>query len=74
MPKLPVVSGKDLIKAFSKIGYSLDHQTGSHMVLRHRDPPYRRLTIPNHKEIAKSTVSKIMNQSGLTREEFLKLL
>jgi len=45
-----------------------------------RPEEYRGWKVPevllggNHKEIAKSTVSKIMNQSGLTREEFLKLL
>jgi len=30
MPKLPITSGKVLVKAFSKIGYEKDHQTGSH--------------------------------------------
>lgn len=74
MPKLPVVSGKEIVKAFAKIGYILDHQTGSHMILRHKDPPYRRLTIPNHREIAKGTLNAIIKQSGLSREEFLNLL
>ena len=48
MPKLPIISGYEAVKLFSKLGYQLDHQTGSHMILRHKDPPYRRLTIPNH--------------------------
>lgn len=74
MPKLPVVSGKDIVKAPAKIGYNLDHQTGSHMILRHKDPPYRRLTVPNHREIAKGTLNAIIKQSGLSREEFLNLL
>ncbi len=74
MPKLPVVSGKDVVKALAKISYILDHQTGSHMILRHKDPPYRRLTIPNHREIAKGTLTAIIKQSGLSREEFLNLL
>jgi len=74
MPKLPVVSGKELVKAFSKIGYELNHQTGSHMILRNKNPPFRRLTIPNHPEIAKGTLRVIIRQAGLTVEEFLKLL
>jgi predicted RNA binding protein YcfA (HicA-like mRNA interferase family) len=53
MTKLPVVSGRDLVKSLTKIGYLSDHQTGSHIILRHHAPPHRRLTIPNHKEIAK---------------------
>ncbi len=74
MPKLPIVSGKDLVKAFAKLGYEKDHQTGSHIILRHKDPPYRRLTIPNHKEISKGTLRAIMRQSGISREELFEIL
>lgn len=74
MPKLPVVSGREVVKALSKAGYSLDHQTGSHMILRHKEAPHRRLTIPNHKEIAKGTLRAIIKDSGLTTEQFIDLL
>ena len=46
MSQLPVVSGRQAVKAFGKIGYQLDRQTGSHMILRHHEPPHRRLTVP----------------------------
>lgn len=74
MTKLPVVSGKDAVKALSKIGYDIDHQRGSHIVLRQKTSPYRRITIPNHKEIAKGTLRAIIRETGLTVEEFLDLL
>lgn len=74
MPKLPLLSGRDVIKALVKLGYMIDHQTGSHIILRHKDPPNRRLTVPNHKEIAKGTLRAIIRQAGLTRDEFLKLV
>ena len=74
MPKLPVVSGKEVVKALAKLGYIIDHQTGSHIILRNKDPPHRRLTIPNHKEIAKGTLKSIMNQADLTLEDLMKLL
>lgn len=74
MPKLPRISGKYLVKLFVKIGYELDHQTGSHIILRNKNPPYRRLTIPNHDEIAKGTLIAIIKQSGLSREEFFRLI
>ena len=74
MPKLPIISGMELVKTFSKLGYEVDHQTGSHIILRHKDPPYRRLIIPNHKEISKGTLRAIIRQSGLTREEFFDIL
>ncbi|MEM2275527.1 MAG: type II toxin-antitoxin system HicA family toxin, partial [Thermoproteota archaeon] len=41
MSKLPVVSAMDVVKALSKIGYEVDHQTGSHIILRHREKPHR---------------------------------
>jgi predicted RNA binding protein YcfA (HicA-like mRNA interferase family) len=74
MTRLPVVSGRDLVKTFSRIGYLNDHQRGSHIILRQEFPPYRRLTIPDHKEIAKGTLRAILREAGLTLEEFLELL
>ena len=73
MSKLPVVSGKEVCLLLKKIGYYIDHQTASHLILRNEKLPYRRITIPNHKEIAKGTLRSIMRQTGLTLEEFLDL-
>jgi len=74
MPKLPIISGIECIKALAKLGYEIDHQTGSHLILRNKNPPKRRLTVPNHKELARGTLRAIIRQSGLTVEEFVKLL
>jgi len=74
MGKLPVVSGKDAIRALGKIGYEFDHQRGSHVILRQNITPYRRLTVPDHKEIAKGTLRSIIKQTGLTVDEFISLL
>ncbi len=74
MTRLPVVSGRQLVKALSRIGYLQDHQKGSHIILRQESAPYRRLTIPDHKEIAKGTLRAILREAGLTSEEFVELL
>lgn len=74
MSKLPILSATKLIKILSKLGYYLDHQTGSHIILRNSTPPFRHLTIPNHKEIAKGTLNAIIEDAGLTRDEFLSLI
>jgi predicted RNA binding protein YcfA (HicA-like mRNA interferase family) len=71
---LPVVSGRDVVKALEKIGYALDRQRGSHMILRQQTPPHRRLTVPDHDEVAKGTLRAIIRQAGLTVEEFIQLL
>jgi len=72
MPKLPVVSGKKVIKALSRIGYEFDHQVGSHITLRNKQG--HRLTVPNHPELDRGTLKSILNDASLTVEEFLALL
>jgi predicted RNA binding protein YcfA (HicA-like mRNA interferase family) len=70
--KLPVLSGKEIIKALARVGFVPIRQKGSHVFLRHADG--RRTVVPLHEEINKSTVMDIIEQTKLTREEFLKLL
>ena len=74
MSKLPVVSGKQTCKAFEKIGFFFDHQAGSHIIIRNENTPHRRLTVPNHKEIAKGTLRSLIRQAGITVEVFITLL
>ena len=74
MSYLPRVSGREVVKALGKIGYEVDRQRSSHIVLRHTAPPHRRLTVPDHDEIAKGTMRAIIRQAGLTVDEFKRLL
>jgi predicted RNA binding protein YcfA (HicA-like mRNA interferase family) len=37
-------------------------------------PPHRRLSVPNHKELAKGTLRAIVRQAGLTVEELSDLV
>jgi predicted RNA binding protein YcfA (HicA-like mRNA interferase family) len=67
---LPRNSGREVVKALRKVGYEVDYQRGSHVVLRQTDPPHRRLTVPDHDEVAKGTLRAIIRQAGLTVEEF----
>ena len=70
--KLPVVSGEEAVKAFRKLGYEADAQHGSHIILRHSSG--RRLTVPNHRELAKGTLRALIREAGLTKEQFAELL
>ena len=69
--KLPVLSGGEVIKALSKIGFKIEHQKGSHVVMARGD---KGVVIPLHRELDRGTLKSIIRQSGLTREEFLSLL
>jgi len=70
--RLPVCSGQDAVRVFQKVGYEIDHQTGSHIILRH--PNLRRLTVPNHRELAKGTLRSIIREAGISKERFVELL
>jgi len=72
--KLPVVSGAEAVEAFRKVGYEFDRQHGSHIILRQSDSPHRRLSVPNHKELAKGTLRALIREAGLTVDEFARLL
>lgn len=69
---MPIISGKQLVKALLKIGYYIRSQQGSHIHLRH--PLYPPLTILNHKEVARGTLRAIVHQIGFSLEDFLELL
>ncbi|NCR15686.1 type II toxin-antitoxin system HicA family toxin [Microcystis aeruginosa] len=74
MSELPPIAGRQVVKALGKIGYELDRQRGSHIILRQKAYPYRRITIPDHREVAKGTLRAIIRQAGLTVAEFKTLL
>jgi len=71
---LPQISGREVVSALGRLGYELDRQRGSHMILRNTRPPHRRLVIPDHREVAKGTLRAIIREAGLTVEEFVGLL
>jgi len=72
LARLSNISGKQAVKAFKKIGYLIDHQTGSHMILYHQER--QTLSIPDHKELAPGLLRGIIRTSGLTVDEFLNYL
>ena len=72
MSRLPMISGDEFVRAVRKIGYELDHTTGSHMILRH--PSRKRLTVPRHRELGRGILRRLIDEAGLSREEFLALI
>jgi predicted RNA binding protein YcfA (HicA-like mRNA interferase family) len=72
--KLPAISGEEAVRIFQKLGYEFDRQHGSHIILRHVRPPHRRLSVPNHKELAKGTLRTLIREAGLSVDEFVRLL
>ena len=75
MPKLPILSGKDMIKVLERIGFTHIRTRGSHAILKKQTTQgSKTIPVPLHKEIAKGTLKSIMNQADLTLEDLMNLL
>jgi predicted RNA binding protein YcfA (HicA-like mRNA interferase family) len=72
MPRLPVVSGMEAVKAFERAGYVMSYQRGSHMILRRTTAPFRHLSVPNHRELGAGR--GLIRDAGLSVEEFVAFL
>lgn len=73
--RLPVISGKDVIKALGRSGFRVIRQKGSHVRLEKiQDDKIIKLTVPLHKELKKGTLNRIVDDAGLTVEDFVNLL
>lgn len=74
-PKLPVTTGRNIVKALEQAGFIVHHTTGSHHIMRHITDFNRRVTVPMHPgDLKPGTVRQIMKQSGLSTEELIELL
>lgn len=72
---LPSVSGRELVRALQRAGFVLLRQKGSHVSMEKRlAEGYWRTVVPLHREIRPGTLSDILNQSGLSKEELADLL
>jgi len=75
MPKLRILSGKEVVKIPSKFGFEVVSQKGSHVKLRRilSDGTKQTLTVPLHMELDKGTLKAIIRQaSRYVPEEELK--
>jgi predicted RNA binding protein YcfA (HicA-like mRNA interferase family) len=73
MPRLPVISGIQAVKAFQQAGWQVDRQRGSHVVLL-KAGHIASLSIPQHKELAPGTLRSLLRAAEMTVEELLRLL
>lgn len=70
MPALPILSGREVIKALENLGYSVVRQKGSHICLH--CPGKKSITIPNYRSIDRSLLRMILRDAQISDEDFLK--
>jgi len=73
LAELPLISGKEAIKAFMKAGWVPVHQKGSHVVLKKKGMR-KVLTIPLHSELGRGLLRRQIADAGLTVEQFCELI
>ena len=74
MGQLANISGQKAVKVFLKLGYIIDRQEGSHMILYNPESGLPILSIPDHKELAPGLLRNQIKRAGLSVDEFLRLL
>lgn len=77
MPKLPVVSSKQIIRVLKQAGfeYASKRGKGSHVAFVKVYADKTRLVIvPDKDTVPKGTLLAILEQAGMTKDEFIRLL
>jgi predicted RNA binding protein YcfA (HicA-like mRNA interferase family) len=74
--RIPRLTGRQIEKAILRDGWYLHHSRGSHFYYRHSDYPGKQITLPIHagEVIPQKTLKSILEQAGLSLEDFMKLL
>ena len=74
MPRLPMVKPQQVVRALEHAGFEIDHQTGSHIVLRRASDDCR-VVVPRHnRDLGRGLTLMIIKSAGLTRDELVELL
>ena len=68
MPKLPILSGTEVVSALVRLGFEQTRQRGSHVVMRKGSVG---TVVPLHKEVKTGTLAGILRQAQVSQDEFL---
>ncbi len=71
MPKLPHVSGKEIIRALERLGFQVMRQSGSHVVMRQGS---RGCIVPLHRQVKVGTLAGLLRQAQVDPRDFLDVL
>lgn len=70
MPRLPRLSGREVVQVFERLGWEKARQSGSHIILL-RDGHPSTLSVPDHKEVALGTLRSLIRNADLTVTQFV---
>jgi predicted RNA binding protein YcfA (HicA-like mRNA interferase family) len=70
---IPVLSGREVVRAFERLGWQVARQRLSHIILI-KAGEVATLSVPDHKEVARGTLRSLIRDANLTVQEFLKMV
>ncbi len=70
---LPVLSGRKVVRAFTKFGWRVVRQSSSHIIMV-KPGEMVTLSVADHREVAKGTLRSLIRAAGLTVKEFTAAL
>lgn len=73
MQKVPLLSGREVVKVFRRLGWYVARQRGSHIILV-KEGHIATLSVPDHHEVARGTLRSLIARVDLTIEKFLNTL
>ena len=73
MPRLPVISGRQAVAAFQRVGFEVKCQRGSHIIMT-KAGFSETLSVPDHRELKPGTLRALIRKDGLTIDQFEELL
>jgi predicted RNA binding protein YcfA (HicA-like mRNA interferase family) len=73
MSRLPALPAREVVRAFARIGFEFERQTGSHLIL-YSAARRQTLSVPNHDPVKRGTLRSLIRQAGITPEAFADLL
>ena len=71
---LPVISGKEAVKAFEKAGWKFVRIGSSRHMIMKKEGVFATLSIPDHKALDRGLLRSLIRGAYLSIEEFKKLL
>jgi len=66
-------SGKQIVRVLRRIGFSVDHQRGSHIFMHNLERNIS-VIVPLHKEVKKGVLNNIIKKVGITIDQLKDLV
>lgn len=61
---------RDVLRVLDRFGFKVVRRKGSHIMMAHKDGRYA--TVPRHSPLKETTLKSVLDQAGISKDDFLK--